>query len=203
VIVVNTEADTELAGFTERGQTRDYRVMELAGVAHISAALADFRGLGKPDQNPVSASPPMRAAHRNLKRWIEGTRPPASRYIRLQDVAPVDFDGFPYLPSVRDGDGNALGGVRLPHMTTRAHGRAAGAPLGTYLGLDLSSDNLYLYLSGVFTPFPPTRLAELYPSHAAYVDRVTRAADRLLKRRHILRPDRNAYVRAAEQAQTP
>ena len=51
---------------------------------------------------------------------------------------------------------------------------------------------------GAFRPFSPARLAELYPTREVYVDRVRRAADRLLAERHILRADRDAYIAAAE-----
>jgi hypothetical protein len=66
VLIVNTEADVEFAGFTERGRTAGYRVQELAGIAHIPSSIFDFRQSGQPEQNPVSASPAFRAAHRNL-----------------------------------------------------------------------------------------------------------------------------------------
>jgi Alpha/beta hydrolase domain len=197
VLVVNTETDVEFAGFAERGRTSDYRVQELAGVAHIPPSIFDWRA-DKPDQNPVSGNPAFRAAHTNLLRWIEGWSRPPSRFLELQDVPPVDVGGFPYVPVARDADGNAIGGIRLPHMTSRWRGRPAGAPLGSYTGVDLNTLNPFFFLAGTFTPFSPARLAELYPTREVYVDRVRRAADRLLAERHILRSDRDAYVAAAE-----
>jgi hypothetical protein len=199
VLVVNTEADVEFAGFAERGRTHDYRVLELAGVAHIPPTIFDWRQRGKPDQNPVSGSPAFRAAHANLVRWIHGCPPPESRYLELQDVPPVDLAGFPYVPSLRDADGNAIGGVRLPHMPSRWHGRPAGAPLGAYTGLDLETPNPFFFLAGTFRPFPEARVNELYPTATVYADRVRRAADRLLAERHILPSDRHAYIEAAQQ----
>ena len=199
VLVVNTETDVEFAGFAERGRTHDYRVLELAGVAHIPPTIFDWRQRGKPDQNPVSGSPAFRAAHLNLVRWIRGCPPPESRYLELQDVPPVDLGGFPYVPSLRDADGNAIGGLRLPHMPSRWHGEPAGAPLGAYTGVDLETPNPFFFLAGTFRPFPEARVNELYPTRAVYVDRVRRAADRLLAERHILPSDRDAYIDAAEQ----
>jgi hypothetical protein len=61
--------------------------------------------------------------------------------MELQHVPPVDLGGFPYVPVARDADGNAIGGIRLPHMPSRRHGRPAGAPLGSYTGLDLNTPN--------------------------------------------------------------
>lgn len=199
VLVVNTEADAEFAGFTERGHTRHYRVQELAGIAHIPSSIFDLRQVGQPEQNPVSAGPAFRAAHTNLLRWMKGARAPESRYLRLQDTPPTDLAGFPYIPARRDADGNALGGIRLPHMPSRKHGRPAGAPLGTYTGLDLQDPNGLHFLAGTFHPFSQARLNDLYPRHAVYVDRVRRAANRLLAERHILRSDRDAYIESAKR----
>jgi hypothetical protein len=102
------------------------------------------------------------------------------------------------VPARRDADGNAVGGIRLPHMPSAWRGKPAGAPLGTYTGLDLDhlADGLF-FLAGTFRPFSPARLTELYPTPRAYAARVRRAADRLLADGHILRSDRNAYVNAA------
>jgi hypothetical protein len=199
VLVVNTAADVEFAGFAERGRRSDYRVQELAGVSHIPPSIFDWRQPDKkPDQNPVSGSPAFRAAHANLLQWIKGGPPPDSRYIELQDVPPAELGGFPYVPVTRDADGNAIGGIRLPHMTSRWRGKPAGAPLGSYTGLDLNTPNAFFFLAGTFVPFSPARLAELYPTNEVYVDRVTRAADRLLAQRDILRPDRDAYIAEAQ-----
>jgi hypothetical protein len=203
VQVVNTQADVEFAGFLERGRTAGYRVFELAGVTHIPVPIFDLRPHVNPDQNPISSSPALRAAHRNLLWWIEGAPPPAAPSIRLRAVEPVDIGGFPYVPSVHDSDGNAVGGLRLPHMTSVSHARPAGAPLGTYEGLNFSTEDPFLFISGAFFPFPPARLNELYPTHEVYVERVTRAADRLLRSRHILEADRDAYVSAAMHAEVP
>ena len=54
MLIVNSQADVELAGFLERGETTDYRVLELAGTSHIPVPLPDFRKLGNPNQNPIS-----------------------------------------------------------------------------------------------------------------------------------------------------
>jgi hypothetical protein len=83
-------------------------------------------------------------------------------------------------------------------MPSRWHGRAAGAPLGSYSGLDLDTPNPFFFLAGTFQPFSRARLTELYPTRKVYVDRIRRAANRLLAERHILRSDRDAYVHAAK-----
>jgi Alpha/beta hydrolase domain len=56
----------------------------------------------------------------------------------------------------------------------------------------------FVFPAGSFDPFSRTRLTELYPTRKVYVDRIRRAANRLLAERHILPSDRNAYIEAAE-----
>jgi hypothetical protein len=76
-------------------------------------------------------------------------------------------------------------------------GRPAGAPLGTYTGIDPAGEPPYGVFGGTFRPFTDHELGERYPDPREYVDRVTRAADRLLAEGYIVEADRDAYVRAA------
>ncbi len=123
-----------------------------------------------------------------------GTEP---RYIEGR----VDADGHMHIAT--DADGNAKGGVRLPHMpTVLANGDQVGAPLGVYTGLDpdyLDPFNAYPWLGGTFKPFSPRELATRYPSREVYVVRVEKAAAALLADRFILREDYEAYVRSAKR----
>jgi hypothetical protein len=203
VIVLSTETDAEWAGYLERGETADYRVVEIAGVSHIPAANADFRAHGLPDQNPVGFGPAFRAALVNLQAWLNGTEPPPSITIDLTDEAPKDLQGGPYRPAARDDDGNAEGGLRLPHMPiVLGDGTKAGAPLGRYDGLAWAHEtsNIFFLISGTFTPFPPDKLEALYPDHKAYVAAVAAAAEDLVAKRYILPEDGAAYVEAAAQS---
>ncbi len=202
VIVINTETDVEYTGFAERGETPDYRVIEIAGVSHIPATQADLRKAGVPKQNPVDGFPVFRAALTNLQGWLRGTEPPPSIYITLKEGPAGALLGDPYKEAVRDSDGNALGGVRLPHLSTKLEdGKTAGAPLGAYRGLalDFKDTNFYFLLSGTFTPFPQDRLHALYPTHDAYVSAVSLAAEKLVSQRYILAEDADAYVKAAAE----
>lgn len=102
-----------------------------------------------------------------------------------------------------DADGNASGGLRLPHMASvLADGRHAGAPLGRYSGLawDHARDDFFLGLGGTFTQFPSERLHTLYPDHASYENQVRAAAENLVANRYILPEDGRAYVDAAERS---
>ena len=127
--------------------------------------------------------------------------PPPSVAIELEDAPSAEFGGAPVRLAAVDADGNAMGGVRLPHMPAE-DGTSAGAPLGRYTGfpLDRKEENVYFTISGVFEPFPPEKLAELYPDHNAYVEKVAAAASALAEARYILPEDADAYVDAAKQA---
>jgi hypothetical protein len=203
VIAVNPETDAGWNGFNARGETADYRAIEVAGVSHVPATAADFRGLGAPHQNPVNALPVFRAALTNLQRWLRGTDPPPSVYITLQAGLAENLEGLPFKETVRDTDGNALGGVRLPHLPSALEdGKTAGAPLGTYQGLDLDfrDGNRYFLRGGSLTPFSEDRLRALYPNHDAYVSAVSLAAKNLVAKRYILQEDADVYIEAAGQS---
>lgn len=203
VIALLPEGDVAWGGVEERGESPDYRVIDIAGVSHIPSTAADFRQLGMPEQNPVGFEPVVRAALVNLEEWLDGREPPPSIAIDISAEPGGTLMGAPLSNLVRDGDGNAVGGLRLPHMPSRlADGTRAGAPLGAYAGLalDRQEENFYFAISGVFAPFPPEKLAALYPDHAAYVAAVTAAAEDLASRRYILPEDAAAYIAAAKSA---
>ncbi len=203
VIAINTETDAQWSGFNARGETADYREIEVAGVSHLPVAVVDFRGFGAPRQNPVDGFPVFRAALTNLQLWLRGTDPPPSVYIALQEGPAGDLLGIPFKEARRDTDGNARGGVRLPHMRTGLEdGKTAGAPLGTYNGLDLDfkDTNLFFLISGTFAPFSEDRIRALYPSHDAYVSAVSLAAKDLVAKRYILQEDVDAYIEAAARS---
>jgi hypothetical protein len=202
VISLLPETDVEWGGYAERGEHPDYRVVEIAGVSHIPASAADFRGHGMPEQNPVGFEPVVRAALVNLQAWLNGTEPPPSIAIELSDAPPRDFDGAPIRSAARDADGNSKGGVRLPHMPAVLEGgKKAGAPLGSYTGFawDHEKSNFYFTISGTFTPFPPEKLKALYPDHEDYVSAVAAAAEDLVAKRYILQEDADAYIEAAKR----
>jgi hypothetical protein len=191
VIAFAAESDAERGSFLERGETSDYRFFDIAGVAHIPQAIIAFDEA--PNQNPILAGPAIRAALRNLIAWIDGTEPPASSYIELAPEESLVF-GRPFRHAIRDADGNAIGGLRLPHMTAKDQSGEIGAPLGSYRGSDLAQTDFFLWLGGHFTPFDSAKLDSLYPNHGTYVARVAEAAHRLVERRELLKEDAKAFV---------
>jgi hypothetical protein len=105
-----------------------------------------------------------------------------------------------------DADGNDQGGVRSVHLAV---------PVGTYTGWNLGRadrfEDGFCSLSGSFVPFARTRaerlasgdgrlsIEERYPTPAAYVAAVRRAADGLVARRLLLPADAEALVAQAER----
>jgi hypothetical protein len=106
--------------------------------------------------HPVNAGPQhfvMDAAFRALDGWVRGgeaARPPASPRLQLEGY------GF-----ATDDHGNALGGIRTPHVDV---------PVATLSGLG-NSGGPVAFLSGTTIPFAPERVRELYGTTASYVER--------------------------------
>src|SRR2546422_668580 len=210
---------------------KNYRHYEIAGVPHIDFSTADYRSVGNPQQNTVSSRPVFRALFTSLTDWLDdddvdgehhngahhvgehdgegddhGEAPPASVAIDSlnQDpgIDPVAVNLA--LELVRDADGNAVGGIRLPHVRTTVKGKQIGAPLGLYNGRFLATDSsaprgrrFFLEITGTFTPFSAPTLCERYTDHDGYVDSVARGAAHARKHGWILSADAAAYVRDA------
>jgi hypothetical protein len=109
-----------------------------------------------------------------------------------------------------DADGNDIDGLRNTNMQ---------APLGTYTGWNIRkagfSEGDSCDLTGGFIPFFQTQaqrlaagdsrlsLQERYPTHAAYVGKVTAAANQLVKQRLLLQQDANTIIDQANAAAVP
>jgi hypothetical protein len=115
---------------------------------------------------------------------------------------------FPVLVPQVDGDGNDLGGVRLPEIAV---------PLGTYTGWNIEFPSLQRlgYLAGLigsFEPFARTRaereaahdgrrsIEERYANRQDYLAHVKAAADALVSGRLLLATDVPAVLARAERA---
>jgi hypothetical protein len=110
----------------------------------------------------VSIAPVVDAALHHVDRWLrDGTAPPPQPLI--------DFEGQP--PAVvRDADGIARGGIRLPPVAV---------PVAHNSAIQKSPD-VFARLMGSHEPFSDERLHELYATREEYLARfeqATRAAE--------------------------
>jgi len=124
-------------------------------------------------------------------------------------VLPPKLVGTPYPVFVPkgDADGNDIAGIRMPEVEV---------PVATYTGWALRADGLDgCDASGQKLDFAKTKAARLasgdprpsleerYADHAAYAERVSRAAQALKAERFLLEEDAQAYVAAAQAASVP
>jgi hypothetical protein len=125
----------------------------------------------------------------------------------------LDFSGLPPKPGVNwgsrvcavDGDGNEVGGLRLPEVAV---------PLAAYTGWtrrhpDIGGEAQRLVFAGATLPFAATRrereargdprpsIEERYASRADYLARVRQAAEALVATRYLLAEDVEVSVAAA------
>jgi hypothetical protein len=92
---------------------------------------------------------------------------------------------------VRDANGNALGGARLPEEAV---------PTGANYG---ENSNECAPTLGKTVPFTQTQLRALYPNHAAYVDEFTAAAGAAVRAGWLLPADAEAVIAEAEGSTVP
>lgn len=200
VFVLQSETDV-VASASVRQDTARVRTWEVAGTAHADrygldlydAANARDRSIN--DGAPTTCDKPVNsmtfryaenAAFAHLDRWARG------------GAAPPTATPIPLLLGLlirRDGDQNALGGVRLPDLD---------APVASYAP-DNSGGNVAgaCLLLGTTTPLSATRIRQLYPDHATYVAKFTAAADRAAQGGYLLPADHDEAVARAQAAPVP
>lgn len=171
VMVVNTECEATSCYPVRQPDSDRFRYWEVAGASHVSLpAMAsssprmerDF-GFSIPlDEsmqaiNQVSVAPVVDAALHHLQAWMtDGTPPP---------VQPrITFDGDPE-EIVRDDNGIARGGIRLPQVEV---------PLGHNSAIQQSPD-IFARLVGYHESFTDEKVRELYGSRDAYLERYEEA----------------------------
>ena len=173
VFIFNSEVDAQFCLPIRRPDNDRYRSWEIAGTSHGGDGMErqlelDQRDIGPdlqpllppdPDANITSWLGPLHAALHHLDRWIAtGALPPSIPPIEVGDE-PGQFR--------RDEHGNAIGGVRLPHVEV---------PVATLRGQG-NADGWLMSLSGNTNPFSDETLRALYGDHATYVAKVKSAAD--------------------------
>jgi hypothetical protein len=188
VLDIQTETDVAsiLNSYVARQPDTDrFRLWEVAGTAHADAHLvgpgAKSIDCGVPiNQGPMNII--AKAALRALTKWItSGTVPVTAPRI---DVAPG------VSPQVRrNADGIALGGIRTPPVDV---------PVAALSGASGPNPSTICLLLGSTKPFSAARIAQLYPSRAAYVQRYDADADATIKAGFALPEDRPALLAFAE-----
>jgi len=211
VLTFETETDLSQLDFFAARQPdgEHFRLWEVAGTAHADTyqlvvgptdrgrAAADTTHL-PPTRTvaalitcdlPINAGPQhyvLNAAFAQLDRWVRSGIP-AARAPRL-----VVMDGSPPI-IVRDASGNALGGIRSPQVD---------APVATLSG-DGQTGSQLCRLFGTTTPFEPSALSALYPTHASYVGAVQAAKAAAVQAGFLLPLDAKAISAAAAASAVP
>ena len=166
VMVLNTECEATSCYGVRQPDTDRFRYWEVAGASHVSlqaivsSAPRQERDFGfsipldaMQSINQVSLAPVVDAALHHLQAWMcDGTPPP---------VQPrIEFGGDP--PAiVRDGDGIARGGIRLPSVEV---------PLAHNSAIQQTPD-VFARLLGFHEAFPDEKVRRLYGSRHAYLAR--------------------------------
>jgi hypothetical protein len=94
----------------------------------------------------------------------------------------------------RDADGNVRGGIR---------NAAADVPTETLTGEADKAKSVICSLFGGSTPYPPEKLATLYPTHPGYVDQVRAATQKAVDAGHVLAADQADIIARADAAGVP
>jgi hypothetical protein len=110
-----------------------------------------------------------------------GIRPPHADPITVENGAGV-VDEF----------GNVEGGLRSPYLDV---------PTSTWFGSSTGAS--FCFIAGHEVPFDAARLAQLYPTHGAYVGAVVKDTAKLVARRYITAYDGLDLIREAAQADVP
>jgi hypothetical protein len=178
--------------------TDRFRHYEMAGAGHAtpdelyySAAPEDIVRAGRSvppascNEGPRSRFPSsihFNAAFRNLDLWIRrGLAPPHADPILVENGAPA-LDRF----------GNVVGGLRSPFVDV---------PTSTWFGSSTGAS--FCFIAGHEVPLDSATLAELYPTHGAYVRAVVRNVHGLVARRFLTPEDGRRLIREAARADVP
>lgn len=195
VFGVDSETEAPFYLAVRQPDTDRFRYWEIAGASHGATEqeariklITDRDGVSDPDGPPIHTSdvmwvPTCDAAIRHTHRWVNGGPAPPMQ-------APIAFETVGGAPVIkRDRYGNAIGGVRLPDMDV---------PVAKTVGSSKDSEWL-----GQTFPFTSDQLKHLYPTHQAYVAKVSVAAQRAVKD-GVIPPYRAAqYVAQARAAKIP
>lgn len=195
VFIMNSETESVLHYPVRRADSDTYRFWEVTGVGHGSATGASKIPSNEPRDlgitrhemapggarhNVLTHEPVNSASLAHLQRWLtEGVPPP---------VQPrIEFAGDPPRP-VRDANGIAVGGIRLPQVAV---------PTARHTGVD---DDGVLEMFGTSVPFSNEKLHQLYASPADWRRKLEQAADAAVAGGYLLKVDADAIVEEAIKA---
>ena len=210
VLLFQTEGDMLAMDYAPARQpdTDHIRTWEVPGSAHVGrgspldATLAagvrardthTAAGLGNPacQANPFPSWEVADSAWDHLRAWIAGGAPPPTSPL-IQFTHPATFAAIPSGDSnsliARDEMGNAMGGIRTPGID---------APVGTYYGTSPCNPVTLGFLAGLYMPFDAATLAKLYPTHDAYVAKVTASANQAVADGFMLQEDAQTLINEA------
>jgi hypothetical protein len=193
ILDIQTETDVAsiLNSYAARQPDSDrFRLWEVAGTAHADAHLlgsnASLMNCGVPiNDGPMHIV--AKAALRALTVWL------------TTGIAPHIAPRLEVIPGTRpkvrrNADGIALGGIRTPPVD---------APVAALSGASGPTPSTICLLLGSAKPFTAARLAQLYPSRAAYLQRYDADADATIKAGFALPEDRTALLAFAEPSRIP
>ena len=189
-----------------------YRRYEIAGASHVDPweqksfaseqdmvrASGQTNPITEADCEPKNVTPsnfPTRyvfdAAWRNLDDWVnKGVPAPHAPWLRLRPDAAKNFR--PDQSFIVDRYGNAEGGIRTPYVDV---------PTARWIGA--KSPSFQCMFEGYKYDFDQSTLKKMYPTHDAYVTKVRRDADNLMKGKWLTPTDAAAIVDEATRASIP
>lgn len=191
VIFVESEGDlllSEAESFRRAVPLEAFRVYELAGAAH-----------GPSPANPTDGSAVVRAMLLRGDAWVrQGAPPPASVLVEVAPSGAVDPVHGVHTGILRDDDGNARGGVRLPDIAI-GRARFIGADLAANLAAERRLRPVRLVGAMVdlaCAPRPGTT-GPRFRSHDDYVEQFTRAVASLVEAGFLLPADAEVFRQSA------
>jgi hypothetical protein len=241
VVRAQTETEVQEFGVVFNRQMDDdnFRYYEIAGATHLTVH-KDVEvipgGIFGPDpvlledlclnplntlaDGPVFGKYVYNAMWKNMERQVIDAVPPPHGDLIPANVVVVPIPDPPFfeldVQIVRDGDGNAVGGIRTPDMnvpigsyfdpTNEAKPACGPPPGGPFLpncNPIGNLGNLACFLAGSTFPFNQATLGFLYPTHQDYVDAVDADARRLSDEGFLLNRDLKEIVDRAEDAAIP
>jgi hypothetical protein len=219
VPVFQFETETDVLGVGSPGfsvsrqpDTTLLRTWEVAGTAHADQYLLDYEQAGYADGGvngcadagsgddaaSVNVAGSCGTINEGPEHWVEDTAVHALNAWATDGGPPVM--GAPLTLAdggnayERDMYGNALGGVRSP---------AVDVPIATYSGQPPAGASVICSLFGQTTPFTAMQLMTLYPTHDAYVSKVTTAATQDEQAGFLLSVDVPLVEQEAQSAAVP